>query len=389
METHKILGIIMLLGVLIGGIIFASNISISLWSDKSEKVPEFGHIIIKDNMTVMEFGKQNSIPNPVLKKVFSLENKKDLQKKLSDFGISSKEIISGTTKAMALSAEHESKNWLKIPLKFGLWFIFLAVIFFVIRKTKITGRQRKVFYLLAIVLFGVTLSADPSPMGTVKDAVHLYATKYVIFPPRMIALSIFLMVVLIANKFICAWGCQLGTLQDLIFRINRNKKDTKGIIKQYKPPFWFTNTFRLAFFVLFTLVAFMWAIDIFEKIDPFKIYKPQVITTFGWLFIGSLLIVSLFVYRPWCQLFCPFGLIGWFVEKISLFKIKVDYKTCVECEACTQACPSTVMSAILKRDKTIPDCFACGTCINVCPTDSIKFAMGKREKPPAGKFDKN
>jgi NAD-dependent dihydropyrimidine dehydrogenase PreA subunit len=99
-------------------------------------------------------------------------------------------------------------------------------------------------------------------------------------------------------------------------------------------------------------------------------------------------VASLFVYRPWCHFFCPFGLVGWIVEKKSLFKIKVNYDTCTACGTCTKACPSTVMDAILKQDRVTPDCFACATCIESCPTDSIHFAAGKRSKPPAGKFDK-
>jgi formate hydrogenlyase subunit 6/NADH:ubiquinone oxidoreductase subunit I len=47
------------------------------------------------------------------------------------------------------------------------------------------------------------------------------------------------------------------------------------------------------------------------------------------------------------------------------------------------------MGAILKRDKkTIPDCFACYTCMDVCPTNSIRFSTDKRSIPPVGQFDK-
>jgi ferredoxin len=100
------------------------------------------------------------------------------------------------------------------------------------------------------------------------------------------------------------------------------------------------------------------------------------------------MVLSLFIYRPWCHFFCPFGLIGWLAEKISIFNIKVDYNKCISCEACSKACPSTVMDAILKQDRIIPDCFSCGTCIESCPADAITFACGKRQKPPKEKFDK-
>ena len=75
---------------------------------------------------------------------------------------------------------------------------------------------------------------------------------------------------------------------------------------------------------------------------------------------------------------------------MSIFKITVNYNTCIACEACAKGCPSNVMNSILKReDKVIPDCFSCGTCINICPTNSISFKMGKREKPLKNKFSKN
>jgi polyferredoxin len=108
----------------------------------------------------------------------------------------------------------------------------------------------------------------------------------------------------------------------------------------------------------------------------------------GGLFIGLVLITSLFVYRPWCHFFCPFGLVGWLAEKISIFKVKVDYDKCIACGACSKACPSTVMGAILKQDRITPDCFSCGTCMEACPADAISFDCGKRPKPPQEKFEK-
>ena len=386
MQDSPLLKVFILFCVLIGATILLSQVSTKIWGGKPETITVPQELVIIEGMTVAEFGTQNSISNPVMKETLGLQSKSDLQKKLADFGFTNEQIKKKFNKSLTLEAEHESKNWVKIPLKFGLWFVFLGCVFILIRKIKITGQIRKFLYLSAIIIFGVILGADPSPMGTVKDAIHLHGTTKVIFPPRMIALSIFLAIAFLANKFICAWGCQLGTLQDMLFRLNRNKKDTKGIIRQYKPPFVVTNSIRVIFFVIFTIAAYMWATDIIDPIDPFKIYKPAYITSIGWLFVGSILVLSLFIYRPWCQLFCPFGLVGWLVEKVSLFKVNVDYESCIGCEACVKACPSTVMNAILKRKNVIPDCFACGTCINICPTDSIKFQVGKRLIPPKDKF---
>jgi len=369
-------------------VVAASAISSSLWAGKEELQPENITVNISEGMSVAEFGQKHDLNRKVLKKVFNLTSRDELKKQVAGFGMNKELLNKKVNQVLAIQAEHESKNWFKIPLKGLLWIVFLLAVFFLIRKGRITAGNRKWIYMAAVGVFGIILGSDPSPMGTVKDAIVLLGSKGVIFPPRLIAFGIFLVMVILANKFICSWGCQLGTLQDLIFRLNRDRKDSKGLFSQIKIPFIISNSIRILFFLILILVALIWAADIVGPIDPFKIFKPQAVGIAGGLFIGLILVLSLFVYRPWCHFFCPFGLVGWLAEKVSLFKIKVDYDKCISCRACSKACPSTVMDAILKRDRVIPDCFSCGTCMEICPASAISFEHGKRQKPPAGKFDK-
>jgi polyferredoxin len=369
-------------------VIFTSYLSSRLWAGKPEHQPESIDITVTEGITVAEFGKKYDLDRKVLSNVFDLKSQSDLKKQVDDFGISERMLSKKIDKVLAIQAEHGSKNWIKILIKGALWIIFLLAVFKLLRKDKITARNRKWIYMAAVGVFGIIMGSDPSPMGTVKDAIVLLGAKGVIFPPRLIAFGIFLLMVVLANKFICSWGCQIGTLQDLIFRLNRDSKDRNGLFGQIKIPFIISNSIRVLFFLLLIFVAFIWSLDIVEVIDPFKIFKPQVIGVAGGIFIGLFLVLSLFAYRPWCHFFCPFGLVGWLAEKISIFKIKVDYDKCISCKACSNACPSNVMDAILKQDRIIPDCFSCGTCIETCPADAISFDSGKRQKPPKEKFDK-
>ena len=358
------------------------------WVAPKEEIPEKQILTIQENMTISEFAATNQLDEKIVGKTFDIKSKDEFSKKLSSFGLSDEQINTKVDKERAIEAEHESKDWKKILTKFVLWIGYTIFVFFLVKKANTTPNQRKLLYLFSTILFGVILGADPSAMGTIKDAIVLFAEKGVIFPPRMIALTVFLLMVVFANKLFCGWGCQLGSLQDLIFRLNRSKKDRKGIFNQYKMPFVFSNGFRILFFVSFCIIAFGWSVDVFEFIDPFKIFKPAKIEFFGWIFLAGVLLSSLFVYRPWCSLFCPFGLVGWFFEKLAIFKIKVNYDTCIACESCARACPSTAMESILKREKTITDCFSCGTCLDTCPTGSISYGNGKRDLPPEGKYNK-
>jgi len=385
-EKSPIRTVALVLG-LIALVVGLSAISNNLWGGRSETIG--GQLKVDLDMTVAQFGQANNLPNPVLKELFGLQSRADLEKRLREFGLSLEELTARLEKKQALAAEQASKNWVKIPVKFGLWFIFLGLVYWRLKKGRVSPWLRKWLLFSSLAVFGIIMGSDPSPMGTVKDAIHLYGAKGAVFLPRMIALAVFLTIVFLANKYICAWGCQAGTLQDLIFRLNRTDRARAILGRQYKPAFVLTNSVRVAFLALFSLAAFAWGLDLIEPIDPFKIYKPLALTWLGGGFIALLLGASLFIYRPWCHFFCPFGLVGWLVEKVSRVRISVNYETCIACQKCAAACPSTVMGAILRRDrKTIPDCFACYTCRDACPTGSISFSTAGRSLPPPGHFDK-
>lgn len=360
---------------------FGSYLSSRLWGGKPEKLEADRVLISAPGMTAADFAAANALPPQVIGAALGLRGQEELGRELDSFGLAEEDLNAGVQKALALHNEEGSKNWRKIALKFAAWFLFLGAVFVMLRRGLVKGRLRNWLYFGGVLVFGVALGADPSPMGTVKDAIVLYGAKGAVFMPRMIALAVFLLLVVAANKFICSWGCQIGVLQDLLFRFGR-----EGKARQYKPPFVLTNAVRIIFFSGLSAAAIGWGLDIVEPLDPFKIYNPAVAGLAGWLFIGALLAAGVFIYRPWCHLFCPFGLVGWLFEKISVYNIKVDYSTCIACGACERACPSTVMGAILKRDRTVPDCFACGECQAVCPTKSVSFSAGRRRPPPAGKF---
>ncbi len=384
MKTRAVVVFLLIVALTIG----LSMLSSRLWMEKPEAL-EAGtgdDITISEQMTVRQIASVNGLSPKALKGPLGLSSPADLDKTLADLGLSADQAKQRMQGARALAAEESSKNWFKIPLKFALWIAFLALVFRFMRYGRITPPVRKVLLVVAVAIFGVVLGSDPSPMGTVKDAIVLWGKERVIFPPRLIALIVFLLTVVLANKFICSWGCQLGVLQDLVFRMNRNIPDTASQSRQWKPPFVLTNAFRIVFFVALCVFAVVWSTDIVSPIDPFRVFSPGKLSAVGAVFAGLTLVASLFVYRPWCHFLCPFGLVGWMFEKISVYKIKVNYETCIACQACARACPSTVMGAILKRDRVIPDCFSCGTCQSVCPTKSIDFDRGARTKPPAGKF---
>lgn len=248
---------------------------------------------------------------------------------------------------------------------------FPIIGFLLIRKQLLSPSLRKWLLLALLIFAGVMLPVSPNPM----ERFDLVLNKSVHGLPGVLGA---LLVVVLANKIACGWACQLGALQDLIFRINRNPKDTKGLVKQYKVPFKVSNTIRIVFTLLVVLLALILAVDIYMPLDPMLAFDPALLGALGLAVLAFVLVASLFIYRPWCYFFCPFGLLGWLSEKYSMYKIKVDPTTCTSCQLCQKACPSNTMNAILNDEKTVPDCFMCGTCIGACPKGSVSFSRTRK-----------
>lgn len=368
-------------------IIVLSFFVTQIFGGHSEKAPVPKSVSVGLTMTISEISAINNLNPETVMDALKVKDPSDLSKTLNELNISEKDANDLIIKELNFEGEEASKNAVLIGSKFILWALVMAVAFVLLRRGKITPTVRKYLLLAAFIISGVILGPEPNSMSTVKDIVSAYAIKGIFFPPRFVALLVFLLVVFLANKFICAWACQFGTLQDFIFRLNRNSNDKTSVFKQYKLPFAVSNTIRVVFFSVFTAIAFIWSLDIIELINPFNLFNPAVLTIIGIAFIAVILIASLFIYRPWCHFFCPFGLLGRMVEKLSVYKIKVNYDTCIACGECSKACPTDVMEAILKQHKITPDCFSCGSCITACPTKSVEFNKGPRTPLPDGKFN--
>ncbi len=270
----------------------------------------------------------------------------------------------------AVEAEAASKDWGKIRLKFILWVVFFVGALLMLMLTKVRPLVRVLMLLAAVAIFGVWLGVEPNAPGTIKDGIMLYAETGVVFLPRLIAFAGFLLMGIIGNKLFCGWCCQFGTLQDAIWHIPT---------KKWKPPFALSNTFRVGFFLLIAIAALGYGTDILEPIDPFRIFRLGAIGAV--IVAAAVLVASVWVYRPWCSFFCPFGLLSWVAERIALTKPRVNLKTCIDCLRCERACPNFSIRGLRRGHKAPQDCFACGTCIRVCPVNAIRWHI---TPPPNG-----
>ena len=227
--------------------------------------------------------------------------------------------------------------------------------------------------LLSVIVAGFLLGKSPNPMEGLVKVFKLMVGLYPDPGIKIIAFGFFIILAVIGNKMICGWACPFGALQEIIYSIPILRR-----IKQKKLPFILTNTIRAGLF-LFTLLFLFGIIGaskgfvIYHYVNPFNLFNLD----FESLSILLTVIIALggafIIYRPFCQLICPFGFISWIAEKFSIFRIRIDKDKCTQCGACIKVCPLEAAKGRVAGNKLPADCFSCARCLNVCPVDAIQY----------------
>jgi polyferredoxin len=254
--------------------------------------------------------------------------------------------------------------------KVVLWIVVGVVATVLLVCRKMTRRLRLFFVMEGVIVFGFLYGwllrpgLNPNPVASLRTLLTSVLVRRMVVPAVVGMLVILLLVSWISNKSICGYGCQLGLLQDLLHRVP---------LPKWQPPFRLTQSVRVL--SLMTLVGglSLLSLDWIGVIDPFQIFRFNLR---GPIIAGAVGVLgtSLFVYRPWCRFLCPYGLVSWGVEQVSIYRPRIDRETCKQCELCVKACPSGAMSDFYEGRALHKDCFACGACIAACHVeDALKW----------------
>jgi ferredoxin len=167
----------------------------------------------------------------------------------------------------------------------------------------------------------------------------------------------------------CGWLCHLGAVQDFLYRSPKLKILTSVKSQRY------IRIVRYLVFTLWILQLLVMRRNLYCAYDPFKSLFNMIFTdTTSIVLLLLLLVSSVLIYRPFCRLMCPVGVILGFVSKIPGARRMKTNAGCVSCGLCSKEC---AMHAVSKHpDKTSvnpEDCIACGDCITVCRKGGIKL----------------
>ena len=190
----------------------------------------------------------------------------------------------------------------------------------------------------------------------------------------------FLMVGAAFGRFVCGWLCPFGLVQDLLHKIPLGRKIRAVKGDRY------LRLLKYGILLGFVILLPLFVVDFVGQGEPWfcKWICPSGTLMAGWplvllnngirqaagfLFVWKslilivLIVLSIFLYRPFCKYLCPLGAIYGLFNPIALYRFRIDQGKCTNCNACQRACKMNIQ---VKKNPNSMECIRCGDCISAC-----------------------
>jgi len=195
-------------------------------------------------------------------------------------------------------------------------------------------RSRKALFwlmLFCLAYFGFWRKGCVCPIGSVQNvAAACSGADYTI---SIFVLGFFALPIISAlfhGRTFCSSVCPLGAIQDVF------------VVKPIKLPWQIVRTLRIIPYIylgLAVLLAWSGSAFIICRLDPFVGFF-RLSGDMTMLLIGAaLLLIGIFIARPYCRFLCPYGvLLGW-ASACSRKHLSITPAECIQCRLCEDACP--------------------------------------------------
>lgn len=195
------------------------------------------------------------------------------------------------------------------------------------------------------------------------------------------------------GRAVCGWLCPFGLVQDLFHKIplfhKRKRLPFHHILKYGKyavllflvcigSSFLFGGYARVPAFCKY-LCPSGTLLGALPLLSANEALRSQTGGLFFWKLsvLVLILVLSVKVYRPFCQYLCPLGAVYGWLNRFSLVQIRWEKERCISCSACQNACPVGLAADEISRS---PECIRCGRCVKACPVHCLHGSPGISEK---------
>jgi NosR/NirI family nitrous oxide reductase transcriptional regulator len=193
--------------------------------------------------------------------------------------------------------------------------------------------RRAVFALMifSLLYFGFWRQGCICPIGAIQNVtLTAFDSGYAI--PITVGLFFVLPLVftLFLGRVFCGAVCPLGAIQDVV------------LIHPVAVPRWLESALRLLAYTYLgaaVLFAAVGSVFVVCRYDPFVGFF-RLSGNWSVIVLGSaLLVIGLFVGRPYCRFLCPYGVILRQMSRLSKWRVTITPDECIKCRLCEQSCP--------------------------------------------------
>jgi ferredoxin-type protein NapH len=239
-------------------------------------------------------------------------------------------------------------------------------------------QTRKLLVILMFVLFPVIYYYF-SPYLIIMGASEGIVTGSLLVFAGLFFSSLFV------GRVFCGWICPAGATQELCAMVRKKsvKNGKKNLIKYAIWAPWIT-IIALMFFQAGGVKAVDPLYQTYYGISISDIYSLVIFLAIAGLIAGLALAAG---KHAACHTICwmaPFMIIGRKIRNASNWpslQLQADKTKCVNCKACDRICPMSleVNDMVQKNSMENSECILCGSCVDNCPKQVIKYNFGKNK----------
>ena len=201
-----------------------------------------------------------------------------------------------------------------------------------------------------------------------------------VHPANLVLAGMVLVLALAARGAFCGWLCPLGAIQEGIYAAADAVVRRVPVLRKARRRVGAEGTLlarvdRVARYGRYVVLA--WAVGgaavtgvmVFRAYDPWSALLSVVefeITT-AFVVLVAMLVMAVFVERPFCRYACPLGAVIGIVGKASPVAVQRNADACLGCDLCSKACPMGISVDTTTR-VTDAQCIGCLECIAACPS---------------------